>query len=510
MAIAFGAAGTQGAAASGTSITPALPAGLAVGNLIVGMVATKNNATHTWPAGWNKVSQTNSGASWTVSWAWRINVSGVAAPAVSWTGSVANTGQLWSYTGQDQFSPIGVVGTAATGTVSPHTSTSITTTRNNSFAIYIDACSANTVLTQPTGYTQNFGTGSATSVTALASGSKSVATQGTATGAISTAGGAAAWVQIQIEIFAPFAPYADATVSGQQTPPHLISGTPDKMDRFWSHSPMSGPWIPTLMPIAGDWVLVPGPPPIDQTWTWSYNLNLIGKDKLPTGQYPDWTVQDLAPGQRPPEQIQLHSWTWFYNLNLIGQDQLPTGKAVTDLPPRDHSRLFQTWIQSTNLALTSVAQFPANQYDWPNPTQPARLDQTWTRSYNLNLIGQDKLPTGQQLWELTPRQLRNQDIINWVQATNIALLAQPILLPPGTRGLNYQRTVDRVLGPADLYTITAGGGTKPPFVPPGPTGIFTVSGPDVACNFGVSGPPYTRFGYSNVVYPQSPLSLRTK
>lgn len=45
--------------------------------------------------------------------------------------------------------------------------------------------------------------------------------------------------------------------------------------------------------------------------------------------------------------------------------------------------------------------------------------------------------------------------------------------------------------------------------PPGPSPIFGVSGADVACNYGVSG-WYTRFGFSNVVYPQSPLSMRTQ
>jgi hypothetical protein len=200
MAIAFGAAGTQAAQTTGTTITPALPAGLAVGNLIISVAAVKNNSTLTWPAGWTKVNQTNSGASWTVAWAWRINATGVTAPAITIGTSAAATAQCWSYTGQDPSNPIGALGTVQAGTTTPHTSTAITTTRANSLAIYIDAAAANTVLTQPTGYTQNFGTGSATSVTALASGSKSIAASGTSTGAISTTGGNAAYTQQQVEI----------------------------------------------------------------------------------------------------------------------------------------------------------------------------------------------------------------------------------------------------------------------------------------------------------------------
>jgi hypothetical protein len=470
MAIAFGAAGTQGAAASGTSIAPALPAGIAVGNLMVGLVSTKNNATHTWPAGWTKVNQTNSGASYTTSWAWKIFQAGDTAPSVTWAGSVANTGQIWSYTGQDTFNPIGAVGTVATGTVSPHTSTAITTTHSNSLAIYIDSCSANTVLTQPTGYTQNFGTGSATSVTALASGSMAVASVGTSTGAISTAGGAAAWTQVQVEINVLVPPDPNKLIR-----PHQRS-LPDRgPEPLLQQSPF--PNLVLLAPRPSpfrqiDWPTPVAPYRIDQTWTWSYNLNLIGKDVLPTGNQ----RYDLAPIY-PPYVNQLRTWTWNYNLNLIGKDKLPTGKQVYDLAPGQRV---------------------------PDQIQL----RSWQASYNLNLIGKDQLPTGQQLWELTPRQLRNQDVINWVQAVNLALTVIPAVLPPGIN------VYDRPPVPVffDLYTRMPAP-VFPPFIPPSPPGpgaLFTVSGPDVACNFGVSGPPYTRFGYSNVVYPQSPLSLRTK
>jgi hypothetical protein len=173
------------------------------------------------------------------------------------------------------------------------------------------------------------------------------------------------------------------------------------------------------------------PPYINQlrTWSWSYNLNLIGQDRLPVGEQV-WERPTLPippaltwlegpqyelvakpfaqydwPNATPNYRID-QTWTWQYNLNLIGQDKLPTGQQTTDLPPRDFSRLLQTWMQLTNLALLtqpSTPQTTISQYfDRPQlPVPPAR---SWEWSYNLDLIGQDQLPFRQQDWPLTPRQ----------------------------------------------------------------------------------------------------------
>ena len=275
------------------------------------------------------------------------------------------------------------------------------------------------------------------------------------------------------------------------------------------------------------------PPPANafQSWTYSYNLNLIGQDRFPTGeqfwerptlpippaaatwiqtQFPVLLMQppgqpvvgfdwfDLPPGQVPYRIDQ--TWTYSYNLNLIGQDQLPTGEAIFELPPRDHPRLqdVRTWLQATTaltlapppvirpvvqsdwplpqaparldqfwsetfqqtpppavtyilrgiwrslpdqppLPLQQQSAFPnylvlqppvvtyiIRQSDWPIPTAPARIDQTWTRSYNLNLIGQDKLPSGEQTTELPPRDhQRLQDLRTWIDQTKLALITAP-------------------------------------------------------------------------------------
>src|SRR6516162_4455419 len=130
--------------------------------------------------------------------------------------------------------------------------------------------------------------------------------------------------------------------------PHRISGV-----GFWAQQPFYGipkidygPFIfrPPLKGLPEQ----PPPPNAFQTWTYSYNLNLIGKDRFPTGEQ-FWERPPLGP--IPAENLK--TWTWQYNLNLRGQDQLPIGEIVTDLPPRDYQRLqdIRTWLQ-TSTALT--------------------------------------------------------------------------------------------------------------------------------------------------------------
>jgi hypothetical protein len=166
--------------------------------------------------------------------------------------------------------------------------------------------------------------------------------------------------------------------------------------------------------------LVPSQKPPEQvqlhSWTFSYNLNLRGKDQLPTGEQ----VWELAPSQKPAEQPQLRSWTWSYNLNLIGQDRLPIGEQIWERPTLPIAPAL-TWIQT--VAYEEIAK-PFAQYDWPNATPPYRIEQTWAASYNLNLIGQDKLPTGEQISELPPRD-HLRLLQTWVQAVNLALTTAP-------------------------------------------------------------------------------------
>jgi hypothetical protein len=168
------------------------------------------------------------------------------------------------------------------------------------------------------------------------------------------------------------------------------------------------------------------PIPPAQTWIQTVTYEEIAK---PFAQY-DW------PNATPPYRIE-QTWAASYNANLIGQDKMLTGEQITDLPPRDFLRLLQTWIEQTNLALltTPPALVPRKGItDWPLPLAPPRLDQTWTASYNANLIGQDQLPFRQQDW---PNPIAPAQVKDWIQQTNLALLTIVSVLPFLTRNQDW-------------------------------------------------------------------------
>jgi hypothetical protein len=183
-----------------------------------------------------------------------------------------------------------------------------------------------------------------------------------------------------------------------------------------------------------------GPPEQVQlhSWTWSYNLNLIGKDRLPAGVVPGEPVYDLAPGQRVPEQTQLHSWTWSYNLNLIGKDRLPAGvvpgEPVYDLAPGqrvpEQVQLHSwTWSYNRNLVGKDVLPtgvFPGNElYDLAPAQKPYEQAQlhSWQWWYNLNLIGQDFRAPGQQIYD-RPQLPIPPAALTWIEEP-IEEIAQP-------------------------------------------------------------------------------------
>jgi hypothetical protein len=165
-----------------------------------------------------------------------------------------------------------------------------------------------------------------------------------------------------------------------------------------------------------DWPNPTQPYRLDQTWTWVYNKNLIGKDQLPVGEQ----IYELTQAQKPYEQQQLHSWQWNYNLNLIGQDRMLVGEQVWERPQLPIPPAL-TWTQTP--AYEEIAK-PFNQTDWPLPTAPYRIEQTWTFVYNKNLVGQDKLPIGAELTDLPPRDFA-RILQTWIENTNLALLTAP-------------------------------------------------------------------------------------
>jgi hypothetical protein len=138
-----------------------------------------------------------------------------------------------------------------------------------------------------------------------------------------------------------------------------------------------------------------GPQQAAPSWTWQYNLNLIGQDAMIVGKQ----SYDLAPIY-PPYINQLRTWIDAVKLSLIAKPFNQQDWPNPTAPARDPT--LTTWIQTVNLALTAAPALPflTRNQDWPNPTGFAR-DPTltnWGRGYNLNLIGQDQLPFRQQDW----------------------------------------------------------------------------------------------------------------
>lgn len=201
MSIAYSTNGTAVQSASAATLSPGKPTVATNGGVLVAVVLSKNNATHsTTTTGWNVLRQANSGASFTVS-VWIADES-AAAPVFSWTGAAACYAvvyYLFDIAGPIS-KTISAIGSTTTGTTTPHTGTGFTTDDNNTLEILIDACSINTAFTAPTGWTRNSSAVGATSLTAIGFCSKSVSSSGTATGSTSSAGGAAAYAQFQFEL----------------------------------------------------------------------------------------------------------------------------------------------------------------------------------------------------------------------------------------------------------------------------------------------------------------------
>jgi hypothetical protein len=164
------------------------------------VVQSDNNATHACAdAAWQKLSQVNSGASFTAS-LWRA-AEGAAAPTFTWTGSVPCAARIAYYAdGSNVTEAAPGNSTSNSGATSTHSTSSIASTRDNSLFVYFDAANANTALAQPAGWTENEDNGSATDGGRIAFGSKAAPTSGTNSGAISIAGANAEWVQWQVEL----------------------------------------------------------------------------------------------------------------------------------------------------------------------------------------------------------------------------------------------------------------------------------------------------------------------
>lgn len=199
----FNAAGNAGLTASGTTVAPFLPTRL-TGDKLVCMTISKNNAVHSYSGGWHKIGQWDSGASHTMSLAECTVDGNEVAAAPSWSGAAAARSIIFSYTGasSEQVGASLAIANNA-GLTSPHSCAAITTTRADSLALVFDGCSTNTPLSTPSGWSMNSRTGDGVSNIATGTGTKTVATLGASSGAISVNGGAAAWVMVILELRSP-------------------------------------------------------------------------------------------------------------------------------------------------------------------------------------------------------------------------------------------------------------------------------------------------------------------
>jgi hypothetical protein len=143
--------------------------------------------------------------------------------------------------------------------------------------------------------------------------------------------------------------------------------------------------------------------PIPVQWYRDWSINLLQSTLFaphPFAQL-DWPVPVA-----PPRLDQ--TFTASYNKNLVGQDRLPNRQQDWPLTQSATAAVIQTWIQSVNLALLAPPVVGplgvlSNQYDWPLTPPAPQPDRGVFVSFNKNLIGQDRLPSRQTDWPLPNR-----------------------------------------------------------------------------------------------------------
>jgi hypothetical protein len=205
MAFFYRNAGAFASNASAVTLTPANPTGPSSpnGSIRIAVCAIKSNAViSTATPGWTKVSQDNSGASFTV--AVFVGTAAAANPVFTWAGAVA-CGAI-SLLVEDFSNPVvnNAIGNSATGTgtVALKSVASYNTSRYGSLALYVIAVAANSsAIATPTGFTEFVEAGTTGSVNIRMSiGGKGMLASGSAVGAASASGPAAAWVMKGIEL----------------------------------------------------------------------------------------------------------------------------------------------------------------------------------------------------------------------------------------------------------------------------------------------------------------------
>jgi hypothetical protein len=186
--------------------------------------------------------------------------------------------------------------------------------------------------------------------------------------------------------------------------------------RDWALNLVDTTLFPPAPPIAQlDWPLPRAPFRNDQTY--SLDLGQFTPAALPPGKL----IYDLPRGPPRPDA----TWTFSYLLNLVGRDARLAGVQTSELPPRAPYRIEQTW--TLDLGQFIPAPPPPTNRDWPLPTPPFRLDETFARAFTLPLRGQDAFPllVAGAAYELSPRQKPFRIDAGWIVSPFLASFPNP-------------------------------------------------------------------------------------
>lgn len=162
------------------SLTPSLPASIVAGNYL--FLVTDNTAgqTPTTPAGWTLISEQTNAASYKGQAYYKVAGSSESAPNLAFSSSVFVKAQIFQYSG--------VLGIGAfednsqSGTLTEQTCPAITSTANDSIAVYLDTNGHNVTISAPSGWAGHSSDGS--SYGAISTGSKSLGASGSSSGSI--------------------------------------------------------------------------------------------------------------------------------------------------------------------------------------------------------------------------------------------------------------------------------------------------------------------------------------
>lgn len=192
--------GSAAVSASATTLTPTISGPNS--GIRIAICSVKSNAVITTAtAGWTKLFQQDSTASFTV--AVFIGTTAAANPVFTWTGAVACSAIQAEYGNLAEEENVTSIGASNinSGTGTNYSSSSISSTRRSSLALYITAIDVSgSAVPTPSGWTEDFDSGNATAGIRYAFGNKPLPLLADTSGAISIAAASGNWVQAQIEL----------------------------------------------------------------------------------------------------------------------------------------------------------------------------------------------------------------------------------------------------------------------------------------------------------------------